>query len=94
MPGRALKVCGGAVKDYMVLKGTLVSALSFAQTEQYVLENWFVFFCQNPMQLNLTQSNSKATSVGVRYSSHVFPTTNFSATPRPARELKFGTETH
>ena len=37
MPGRALKVCGGAVKDYMVLKGTLVSALSFAQTEQYVL---------------------------------------------------------
>ena len=56
--------------------------------------------CQNPTQLNSTQSNSKATSVGVRHSSHVFPTppptttTNFSATSRPARELKFGTDTH
>ena len=30
--------------------------------------------CQNPTQLNSTQSNSKATSVGVRHSSHVYPT--------------------
>ena len=29
-------------------------------------------YCQNPMQLNSTQLNSKATSVGVRHSSHVF----------------------
>ena len=54
---------------------------------------------------NATQPNSKATSVGVRHSSHVFhptthptqphpTTTNFSATSRPARELKFGTHTH
>ena len=46
-----------------------------------------------------TQRNS-ATSVGVRHSSHVFhptpppPNTNFSATSRLARELKFGTDTH
>ena len=50
-------------------------------------------------QRNSTQSNSKATSVGVRHSSHVFhpttpPRTNFSATSRLARELKFGTDTH
>ena len=48
-------------------------------------------------QRNSTQRNSKATSVGVRHSSHVYPTpptTNFSATSRPARELKFGTDTH
>ena len=32
------------------------------------------FFCQNPTQLNSTQLNSKATSVGVRHSSHVYPT--------------------
>ena len=44
-------------------------------------------------QRNSTQSNSKATSVGVRNSSHVFhPTTNYSATSRPARELKLGTD--
>ena len=63
-------------------------------------------YCQNPTQLNSTQLNSKATSVGVRHSSHVFhdhpttppphqhPTTNFSSTSRQARELKFGTDTH
>ena len=52
-------------------------------------------------QRNSTQLNSKATSVGVRHSTHVFhppphhPTTaNFSATSRPARELKFGRDTH
>ena len=47
-------------------------------------------------QRNSTQLNSKATSVGVRHSSHVFhhPRTNFSSTSRPARELKFGTDTH
>ena len=28
--------------------------------------------CQNPMQLNSTQNNSKATSFGVRHSSQVF----------------------
>ena len=44
---------------------------------------------------NSTQQ--KATSIGVRHSSQVFhptppPTTNFSRTFRPARELKFGTE--
>ena len=58
-------------------------------------------YCQNPTQLNSTQRNSKATSVGVRHSSHVFPTppphptttTNFSNTSRPARELQFGTDT-
>ena len=58
--------------------------------------------CQNPTQLNSTQLNSKATSVGVRHNSHVFhppppptpTTTNFSATSRRARELKFGTDTH
>ena len=49
---------------------------------------------------NSTQNNSEATSVGVRHSSQVFPpppphpTTNFPATSRPARELKFGTDTH
>ena len=51
---------------------------------------------------NATQLNSKATSVGVRHSSHVFPTTppphptttNFPATSKPPRELKFGTDTH
>ena len=31
-------------------------------------------YCQNPTQLNSTQLNSKATSVGVRHSSHVYPT--------------------
>ena len=55
--------------------------------------------CQNPTQLNSTRNNSKVTSVGVRHSSQVFhptppTTTNFSATSRPARELKFGTDTH
>ena len=52
-------------------------------------------------QLNSSQSISKATSVGVRHSSHVFQnpttpltTTNFSTTSRAARELKFGTDTH
>ena len=50
-------------------------------------------------QRNSTQLNSKATSVGVRHSSHVFhpptpPNTNFSATSRPTRELIFGTDTH
>ena len=30
--------------------------------------------CQNPTQLNSTQNNSKATNVGVRHSSYVFPT--------------------
>ena len=29
--------------------------------------------CQNPTQLNSTQPNSKATSVGVRHSSQVYP---------------------
>ena len=61
--------------------------------DEYMLSN-----CQNPTQLNSTQRNSKATSVGVRHSSHVFhhptTTTNFSATSRPAGELKFGTDTH
>ena len=33
-----------------------------------------VINCQNPTQLNSTQRNFKATSVGVRHSSHVFPT--------------------
>ena len=33
-----------------------------------------LFYCQNPTQLNSTQNNSKATSVGVRHSSHVYPT--------------------
>ena len=51
-------------------------------------------------QRNATQLNSKATSVGVRHISHVFPTpphpppTNFSVSCRPARELKFCTDTH
>ena len=48
---------------------------------------------------NVTQLNSKATSVGVRHRNHLEPTpphthTNFSATFRPARELKFGADTH
>ena len=49
-------------------------------------------------QRNSTQLNSKATSVGVRHSSHVYPThptpPTFSNTSRPARELQFGTDTH
>ena len=50
-------------------------------------------------QRNSTQNNSKATSVGVRHSSQVFPPPHppyhkLSATSRPARELKFGTDTH
>ena len=58
-------------------------------------------FCLNKIvktQRNSTQS--KTTNVGVRHSSHVFhpptppPNTNFPATSRPARELKFGTDTH
>ena len=62
--------------------------------------NYLVLYCQNPTQLNSTQHNSKASSVGVRHSSHVFhptpptPRTNFPTTSRPARELKFGTDTH
>ena len=49
----------------------------------------------NATQLNSTQSNFKATSVGVRHSSHVFhPTTIFPATSRAARVLTFGTDTH
>ena len=31
-----------------------------------------IMYCQNPIQLNSTQSNYKATSVGVRHSSHMF----------------------
>ena len=30
--------------------------------------------CQNPTQLNSTQCNSNITNVGVRHSSHVYPT--------------------
>ena len=48
---------------------------------------------------DLTQLNSKQlylTRVEVRHSSHVFHPhhTNFSATSRHARKLKFGTDTH
>ena len=38
---------------------------------------------QNPTQLNSTQRNSKATSVGVRHSSHVYPTHPTHPTPPP-----------
>ena len=64
----------------------------------------FIEVAEDILYIVKTQRNStqlKATSVGVRHSSHVFPTTpppppptNFSATSRPARELKFGTDTH
>ena len=53
----------------------------------------------NVTQLNSTQSNFKATSVGVRHqlgsqvTHHPPHTTNISGTSRPARELKFGTHT-
>ena len=51
----------------------------------------------NVTQLNSTQSNSKQLR-WVRHSTHLEPTplprTNFSVTSRPARELKFGTDTH
>ena len=67
--------------------------------KSYTFFNEFKKLLSKP---NATQLNSKATSVGVKHSSHVYPThpthptttTNFSATSRPARELKFGTDTH
>ena len=61
-----------------------------------ICNRWYHETCD----LWLFLSKPNAMSVGVRHSSHVFPTTttppntNFSATSRPARELKFGTDTH
>ena len=47
---------------------------------------------RNSTYLNSTQSNSKATSIEVRHSSHLNPPTpNFLA---PSGELKFGTNAH
>ena len=88
-----------------VLCSLNLSCIDLSDSPMYcILHFWhvmqYMMNCQNPTQLNSTQNNSKATSVGVRHSSQVFhpphptTTTNFPATSRPARELKFGTDTH
>ena len=51
-------------------------------------------FCQNPTQLNSKQLELELDTV-VRCSTTTPPTTTiFTATSRPVRELKFGTDTH
>ena len=71
------------------------------------LSPWLTEICgkivktqRNSTQLNSTQSNSKSNFVGLDIVPTCSPTppttttTNFSGTSRPARELKFGTDTH
>ena len=70
--------------------------------ELYSILQFIVKTQRNSTQLNSTQSNSKVTLVGLDtvptcsppHHHHPTTTTNFSGTSRPARELKFGTDTH
>ena len=65
----------------------------------YIKLEIFVKTQRNSTQLNLTQSNSKSNFVGLDIvltwnpPPH-HPTPNFSGTSRPARKLKFCTDTH
>ena len=55
----------------------------------------FIDFCHNPALPQLDSTQLKVTRVEVRHSSHEFhlhPHTNFSATSRHAKKLKFGTD--